>query len=76
MADEAPGARWRVVDVRQDTNITPSGSFQDVYKIYVETSYGGLFTVTVPRDLYTPDAVAAQIEAEYELHERTRFLSG
>lgn len=63
MPDEAP-RRWRVVEQRWTTEVTPAGRFQDVVEITIETVSGVTFPLRVPEAAYSPENVAALAEAQ------------
>lgn len=76
MADEVMGARWSVVDIQQDTDISPSGRFVDVYTATVQTAAGVEFKVKVPVAVYSAEVLKSMIEPEVAALEAGRFLSG
>lgn len=76
MADEVMGANWRVTDIRQTTDVTPSGRFLDVYEVTAETAGGVEFRVKIPVASYSPEVLKSAVESEAALLDQGRFLSG
>lgn len=76
MADERVGAKWRVVFIEQTTRLSPGNRFEDVYEATVETTFGVSFKVQVPVSVFSDEVLRSAIEAEVQVLEAGRFLSG
>ncbi len=76
MADESPGGRWAVVDIQQTSRVTPGDRFEDVYEATVQTAWGTVIKVQVPIAAYSPEVLRTAVEAEVQVLEQGRFLTG
>ncbi len=53
--------KYTVIDQRQTSELTPSGSFRDVFEVTFQDNYGHQGKVSIPKAGYSPEAVNAAI---------------
>lgn len=66
---------WRVINQRPQSNLTPQGTFEDVWVITYTTDPEGITgTITVPSRLYEEEYVRNAIEAQVQVNKAIHNL--
>lgn len=74
MPDERPGKLWTVRDQTRSTRVSPSGRFEEIVQVTIETASGVEWTIDVPLAAYSEETVRSAADAWAAEVERVQAL--